>query len=448
MKDGWVLVLLPVCALLLFGTLSRGHEWGDDWAGYTLQAKAIREGKLAEEVATNRYTVENSSHPLGPAAYPWGFPLLLAPLYGENILALKIPGALCLIAFLALLAFGFRRYHSGWWLFALVGLFALNPVVLSAADEVLSDIPFLLLSTAAVLLIGKSSGLSLGALMAAACFVRGNGVLLPAVLIVTQIFGCRRRSILPHLTFLALFLLWRAAFPEGGGGSYLSYLRGTSFGTVSQNALDYARAPAHFFAGAPLHKAIYVASVPFTLYGAFLRRREDAHILIYVALTLGLLLVWPFAGGLRLFLPALPFYCSFLLTGLEQVVGDSTRRVRACAACLAFVLCGFVLTSAVGARDNLARGRVLPRGAYTRTAVEMFEFVKERTEPGARIVFFRPRAMRLMTSRRSVFLNSTDGLMPGDYVCLYLLREPAPHQPQSVTGEEVFRNEDFLIVRR
>ena len=324
MTDRRAFVLLPVCALLLFGTLSRGHDWGDDWAGYLLQAKAIREGRLAEEVAANRYTVENSSRPLGPAAYPWGFPLLLAPLYGADILAHKIPGALCLIAFLALLAFGFRRYHSGWWLFALVGPFALNPVVLSAADEVLSDIPFLLLSTAALLLMGKSPGLALGALMAAACFVRGNGWLLPAALIVAQIFRYQRRSLLPYLTFLTFVLLWRAAFPPGSD-SYLLYLRDTSVGTVLQNALDYARVPAHFFAGAPLYMAIYVASVPFTLYGVFLRRREDAHILIYVGLTLGLLLVWPFNQGLRLFLPALPFYCSFLLTGLERVVVDSTR---------------------------------------------------------------------------------------------------------------------------
>ena len=85
---------------------------------------------------------------------------------------------------------------------------------------------------------------------------------------------------------------------------------------------------------------------------------------------------------------------------------------------------------------------------FTRAAAEMFGFVREKTEPGARVVFFRPRAMRLMSWRRSVFLNSTDGLLPGDYVCLYLLREPAPHQPQSISGEEVFRNEDFLIVRR
>ena len=95
-----------------------------------------------------------------------------------------------------------------------MGPFALNPVVLSAADEVLSDIPFLLLSTAALLLMGKSPGLALGALMAGACFVRGNGWLLPPALIVAQTFRYQRRSLLPYLTFLTFVRLQERGFSD------------------------------------------------------------------------------------------------------------------------------------------------------------------------------------------------------------------------------------------
>ena len=76
-----------------FFSLTRGHPWWDDFASYLMQAKSILTWTMGDFIQHNSFTVLNSSYPPGPVAYPWGFPLILAPVYavfGPNPLALKM----------------------------------------------------------------------------------------------------------------------------------------------------------------------------------------------------------------------------------------------------------------------------------------------------------------------------------------------------------------------
>jgi len=151
-------ILLGVTAVIIFCTLTNGHNWGDDFAGYILQAKSITQLDPRGFIDANSFTVKNSSYDFGPIAYPWGFPVLLAPFYavfGLNIIGLKLLGVISFLIFIILIWLGFRKYHSPVWLFCLVCLFALNPTLLSFTDQILSDFPFLLLSTVSVLLTGR-----------------------------------------------------------------------------------------------------------------------------------------------------------------------------------------------------------------------------------------------------------------------------------------------------
>ena len=72
-------LIAGICVLLGFFTLTRGHPWWDDFAGYLLQARSILTWRMGDFIRQNTFTIENSSFPPGPVAYPWGFPLLLAP---------------------------------------------------------------------------------------------------------------------------------------------------------------------------------------------------------------------------------------------------------------------------------------------------------------------------------------------------------------------------------
>ncbi|HEX9840278.1 MAG TPA: hypothetical protein VGA72_13080, partial [Anaerolineales bacterium] len=95
---------IVILALILGSSrLTRGHEWGDDFASYIMQAKSILNGKTQEFVEHNAFTIFQSSSQIGPVAYPWGYPLILTPVYaikGDSPLALKLPGVFFFAGFL------------------------------------------------------------------------------------------------------------------------------------------------------------------------------------------------------------------------------------------------------------------------------------------------------------------------------------------------------------
>jgi hypothetical protein len=91
MKKLFVIVLLS--ALLSISLLSRGHVWWDDFASYIMQAQSLLHGDTDEFMQRNAFTIRESSYPIGPIAYPWGYPVLLAPVlyfFGVKVLALKM----------------------------------------------------------------------------------------------------------------------------------------------------------------------------------------------------------------------------------------------------------------------------------------------------------------------------------------------------------------------
>ena len=84
-------ILIIFSAILGYAGLKDGHNWGGDFSGYIMQAKSIAEGNPHKYIEENRLTVEQSSI-WWSTAYPWGMPVLLAPiymLYGMNMLAFK-----------------------------------------------------------------------------------------------------------------------------------------------------------------------------------------------------------------------------------------------------------------------------------------------------------------------------------------------------------------------
>lgn len=73
MRKPSILPLILIVSLsLLIGSalLTTGHDWGDDFASYIMQAKAILDGNVQEFVTRNAFTIEQSSFLIGPIAAP------------------------------------------------------------------------------------------------------------------------------------------------------------------------------------------------------------------------------------------------------------------------------------------------------------------------------------------------------------------------------------------
>ena len=85
-------IIFIVYIILASSILTIGHDWGDDFSAYIMQAASLIQGELHNFIEENTFTIQESSRVLGPVIYPWGYPLLIAPIYaafGLNLMAFK-----------------------------------------------------------------------------------------------------------------------------------------------------------------------------------------------------------------------------------------------------------------------------------------------------------------------------------------------------------------------
>src|SRR5918994_608022 len=151
-------ILILISFLVGASTLTRGHQWGDDFAWYIAQAKSILDGTTDEFMQQSAFTNGQSTTHLGPLAYPWGYPLLLVPVYavkGISPLAMKLPGLFFYAGFLVCLYILMRDRLTQTESLLVVSVFAFNPLLLQFLDQILSDIPFLFFSTLSLLLMTR-----------------------------------------------------------------------------------------------------------------------------------------------------------------------------------------------------------------------------------------------------------------------------------------------------
>ena len=487
------LVLWPIVILsgaLALAMLTKGHDWGDDFAAYIMQAAGILHGTVREAVAHTAFTMRESSRAYGPIAAPWGFPTLLAPFYlacgGLNIFCLKLINvpffAFFLIAWSAFLTRRLSLFDSA----IVLSILAFSPTLLSFQDNVLSEITFLFFSTLSVLLIDKvivapakpegslGGNVWLGVVCFVAFSVRPNGILLVPTLFLTQALLCfRRRSprpswrrvlpiaLIPHLVFGVLAVALLMTLPSGEA-SYLSHFKALTPGVLFDNVSAYAVVPIEFFDSVPFPLSIILcgALLPCLIGGAVLHCKDDFHALIYVGLTLLLYITWPLRDGLRYLFPLIPFLIYFAYRGMQAGALALTERYRRAGQLLTravwvAVVAIFALTSFRLARANLLNQRATDDGPFEPSSMEMFDVIKTRTAPDSVVLFLKPRAMRLMAGRDALLIDQCDQLGKGHYAVIQKKSGAVDQvRPEDITTcnkaldvTPIFENQQYVVYR-
>ena len=468
---GWILL---VSIMLGFFTLTRGHPWWDDFAGYLLQAKSILTWTMGDFIRQSSFTIENSSYPPGPVAYPWGFPLLLAPVYalfGLNPLALKLVGLFFYAVFLVSLFFLARRRLSEGEALLLSGVLGFLPAMIAANDLILSDIPFLAVSTISLVLIdrlpGKNilTGMLTGAAIFTAFFLRSNGVLLLAPLLLALILANwpdwlngLKQTVPALLSFASLAILQALIFP-GGQASYFSHFNMFSPQRLVDNFLYYLWLPASTFDQLPVGAALYPLMLMFALVSLFRNLRRDAALHLYSLLTFALFIAWPERQGLRFIYPILPFFFISAFDGMGLAVEQLKLVWQPAGRVLVWGLWGLVLAaglwlSSVSAYQNSIDGRDI-NGPFDTYSYQLYNFIKEKTPADSVIIFVRPRALRLFTERSSFMTENCADLVKGNYVALHLKMDGngqiAPDKISSCAAglnlEQDFQNKRFVVYK-
>ena len=477
-------LIVLVSGAISFSLLTRGQTWLDDFAGYLMQAKSILNGTMADFVLRNSFTVTQSAYPPGPAAYPWGFPVLLAVVYaflGNNVLAFQLVNTLCYALFLVVL-FALARTRLGdLESLAVVSVLAFNPALLTAHNQIISDIPFLFFSTLAIFLIDsffrqKTSprwlSFAIGAAIFAACFMRTNGVLLLVPLFAAQaiqlwpqrhekttLMAGLKSAIVPYLVFGLLFAIQALIFPNGQD-SYLSHFSMFSLPRLWENLVFYLLLPSTTFDQLPGGLVFYPLLMVFVIISLFTRRTRDLPIHLYSLVTVALFVVWPERQGLRFIYPILPFLFLFALDGMNLLIGRVRTNwqgfSRLLLGCFWIVLVVLSLAvSSFAARANLAANRAI-NGPFDPISAEMFTFIREQTPAQSVIIFFKPRAMRLFTDRNAFMTDRCQDLSKADYLALsQKVGDNGQIAPEAIgrcsnTGvklAQVFTNKRFIVYK-
>jgi hypothetical protein len=84
----------------------------------------------------------------------------------------------------------------------------------------------------------------------------------------------------------------------------------------------------------------------------------------------------------------------------------------------------------------------------------MFSYIERNIEVESTVVFFKPRVMRMMTSRKSLMIIKVGDLSYGDYLCLYASagrNQISPEEVRSLAAKGaikfVYGNRDFVVYR-
>ena len=470
------LVIILISFAIGAATLTRGHEWGDDFASYIMQAESILSGDMNKFVERNTFTIFQSSFQVGPVAYPWGYPLILTPIVaikGISPLGLKLPGLFFFAGFLICLYLLMRSRLTYLEVLLFVSLFAFNPMLLDFLDQILSDIPFLFFSTLALLLMtsdekrGALDYVLLGTVLSFAFFIRTAGILLLASFLAAEIFriwvkrtdlGSNKQALREVFFICATFgLLWLAysqLFPSGSE-SYFAQLQGFSLETTWRFINYYFQVFSLFFGGGNIWKYLYYVLFVFFLVGLWIRRNEERIFVIFFLLWITSLVIWPLWQGPRFIFPLLPIFVYFIFQGMKTAVNSLPEKYQQVGQWVFYgfwiIIIGiFLFNSGARAYVNLQNNRSM-NGPFDPYSTQVFEYIKEKTPSDSVVVFFKPRAMRLMTDHDAIMITKCDRLLKGDYIVLSRKVGENQQIPPEEIGmcnlplDEVLKNRRFIV---
>lgn len=405
------LLLLAVGLLYLF-TIREGHVWTGDFAQYLQHADHLAGGEpyALSGVAVSRHIVPAPY----PAAYPPVFPILLVPLqifFGHNLEILKLINLIFFIPALYLMARLFSRRLEPASLLAVLVLVALNPLCWQMKDAVLSDIPFIFFTYAALLAVRRSAeaasgstwsryGFLVAGLLAYLSFAtRTAGVVVLPAAILLDLLRTRRIS---APTFKAGLIALPVAlvqfFTLPGGAGYLSWIGEADWRVYFFSLLLRLRNYVDLWgAASPSRLCMVVAALAGValLYLSLRRLIKGPDLIdIFFILYLLVLLVYP-GGSPRYLVPIFPILLLYLFEGIDRLYTRKRLRTTARAALILALLLSYG-TSYV--RLDL---RTIPHGVTGPEAMAFFEHIRANTAEDDVVISIRPRIVHLYTGRIS-----------------------------------------------
>jgi hypothetical protein len=354
---GWIAAIGLYGLLALLPPLRPAPQWGDDYAGYLLQARGVVEGIPISELG---YVAHPDAVEVGPQAYPMGYPLLLSPvvaLVGVESEALTWWAILLTsVAGLALFAWLRRLLGADAPALLISVITSTSPVIWIAMRHIVeTDVPFLALLALGWALIsnptpkteGWQTSLVVGLYFGLLCSFRSVGVLFFAGYGLASCWAAREQLAERNLTtwlrngraWAITLLAWLGPqvvvhyiWPTGSAGSYYTIFKLFRHDTLPTNLGFYLADLGHYVWREPLftgaHMVLGASLVAATVWAV--RKWPDLSprwIALGIMLYGAMILFWPPQQPDRFVLPVAVWLLSVTSVGLVR--WQSARPFRA-----------------------------------------------------------------------------------------------------------------------
>lgn len=402
--------------------ITDGHNWGDDYAQYIAQARALATNTIPAWLEKSIYTYSMSTASgLGTVVYPWGESLLLTPLYqifGMNYVAFKIEGILFLALAMYVLYFVFLEVTEKRTAIVLTLFCALNTGYLTYANEIYADYPCLFFTFVAIyyvlrylknrtwkyaVLIGTFGfcaylcrSLAFSVLAALGCMdllyayhtlskheYEDNKDLLQKVGI----------ALIPYVSFVIYYLIIKLLLPTGDGyGSLFTTSLKTIVWLITRNGVILTEFFGNFdskYASYEIVLLVFVACfLILCIYNMIRLRKQNTYFVFYVIITSLVLFVFNGLQGHRYLLPLFPFLLYFAYSSVKE-----NRYVNGI---LMGMLCLMVLYNLVHGYYVQTK-QIRTDEANAPQSQEVYAYIREHVKDEEGVYFMKPRALYLNT---------------------------------------------------
>lgn len=417
--DKLVYLTILVIGAFYVSTIRSGHDWGDDFSLYIQHAKNIAEGA--------KYWTTSYLHLppfVGPDAYPPGYPLMLVPVYklfGMNLTAMKAEVIVLFLLGLVTIHLVNRRELPSNLQIALIALLGFSPYFWEMKDQVVSDLPFLVLAYLSIYLIQLAyrkspTGIArVGYILLISLIIyfsyatRSVGlVLIPSLLLYDLIkhkrptlFALSIAAITSTLVILQSLLLrsdrgYINQFGAENPDFLMNWLR-----FMYHNATHYPRSLTvlwdnGYSKSARLALTCVITGLALVGYVAVLLKKVSITE-IFIVFYLMLIIAAPMDGGVRYLIPVVPLYVYYAMQGVNTIFRKAPLR-RWALGTLAVV----IAISYVGKYTKADYGS-LAVSVESSEAGKFFEYIRTNTNEQDVIIFTKPRALALFTGRHASF---------------------------------------------
>lgn len=408
----WSALLLVLIFCLL--SLNKGHVWGDDFALYISQAKAITDGSLYDLYETNKILV-NSGNISSPYLYPQGYPILLSLLYsiaGLDFVAMKLLNVFFFLGSLSFMYFIFIKYLNSKLLSIMaVFLVGFNYQFFGFSDQIMSDFQFLFFCFFALFLMQKDSTVKMTILLSVvsfwAYFTRDAGIVILLVVMFHYFleFNKTRRyekALIFLSIYIVLFGIAMFIFPHGGENHFDQMFAEFS---IKKNFSHYIEILELHFVNLNFNNFYWILILALIVYGLSKKIKEVLFLLIFIVLLFIVYLIWPAQQGIRFMYPIIPIIYLFLIMGLIEIRKQIQSNKNWIVLLPLFIYFG--LTTYYGLKFALNISKVDTNEAYTAEMKSIYLYIDNHVSEDEFIGFNKPRALRLFTDRPTSYIGKT-----------------------------------------